>query len=259
MPRSSVKAVCAALCVPLAGSVLIEQDWVLQQPPSPEELKGHRFTSFLQQDAKPKDKPKFNCTRFPEACKPPFNCHLGPKEIGEGKLTVSTPEGHADYQTWCDMPFYVEAAMACSKGDLRGYGRLMHESQNNMSRVIQGIDAHYCFAFGHCDNEDIGPTATLSTMEAKCDERFGHETWTKQTHVAFSIRDVKITLGNGVYMTGNTIQSFAMAACGMGNFHCDAVYCKQEYCGQKKWRAMYGDKRPEAGKAAHHEDYPRNF
>lgn len=266
MARSSVRAVCATVSVLLAGSLRIQNDVEEPSMPiNPEDLEGLELSRFmmLQEDTEVARRRKFNCTALPEACMPPFSCQLPLKATNKGKLPWATPDGHPDWHTWCEnLPGHVEAALACYHGDLRGYGRIMHRVQSKLVLgAVPFLDAHYCFSHGHCDNEDIGPNMTIEAMEAYCDDKFGHRNWTTQSRLLLNPFDIRTNPFKGkiAWFSKKAEESFAMLACGQGNYHCDAIMCKQEYCNKDVWRKRYGDARPKAAKEAHGEDYPRNY
>mmetsp|Transcript_25424 Transcript_25424/g.57775 ORF Transcript_25424/g.57775 Transcript_25424/m.57775 type:complete len:244 (-) Transcript_25424:7-738(-) len=243
MPALRLAVACTIGCATICGSVRLQKEERLES----------RFAS--------REEPKkysFNCTRFPAACKEPFNCQKGPKYHGPN-APYATEDEHADYRTWCDSPeSYIEPALQCQQGNLREYGRLMHQTQKSASPVVELVDAHYCFQHGHCDNDDIGPNTTLAEAEAICDEKFGHNRWTQLENLAVSGFDIRLSM-KGLYLSHAAEESFAMMACAMGNYHCDAIYCKQEYCSKSEWRVRYGEARPKAGHKAHGKHYPNNY
>merc|ERR1719282_624063 len=83
-----------------------------------------------------------------------------------------------------------------------------------------------------------------------CDERYGRELWgsidTSRTPDSIKMRSVakQILSGESTSSTGFAGQEdttpFLVAACKMGNYHCDVVYCKETYCKDKDMVKKYG-------------------
>jgi len=242
--------VCAQLCLLLAHAVRLKSSESLEL------LHGtglghtlelrHRLGSLNGADTSG----GVDCTKFPHACKAPFNCHL-PRETRD---TVATRDGHVDWRTWCSSPNYVEAVSHCREGDLRAYGRIIHAAQNNISKYIEFLDSHYCFAHGHCDNFNITPNTTLAEAETMCDERFGHERWTRMGNMQSNESDLLLT--PKLHLSERAEMQFVLTACAMGNYHCDAIYCQQEFCDKPRWRRLWGDARPSDMVALHGQNYP---
>jgi len=229
-----------------------------EQQLSVEDLSKHRYISLIQDgSAAEAARAAIDCNAHPLACREPLNCHLPMKEKAPGK-PLATRDGHADFSTWCDNANYIDGATACYYGKLNMYGTLMYQAQLRQSKTILGIDAHYCFAYGHCDNEAITPNTTLKEAEAMCDDVFG-DTW-KKTDGQGLVTPFDVRLSKkGVFLSKGAEKRFATMACAMGNYHCDAIYCKQEYCGKEEWRARYDQFRPKEARERHGADYPKNF
>lgn len=195
-----------------------------------------------------------NCTHVPYFCREPFNCHKVPT-----KATIATADGHADYSGWCDgnADHFARAAVSCAAGDLSGYGRIIHQAQLSIQvgpvsfgKTVEGLDAHYCFAFGHCDNKEVTTQTTLREAEAMCDRRFGHEHWTQISKANLSLGPDHIKMGwHGMYFDETGETDFAEMACAMGNYHCDVIYCQQEYCSKQEFIDKYTNERPEVRRA----------
>lgn len=194
-----------------------------------------------------------NCSLLPEICEAPFNCHMKREE----KRVYASADGHADYSNWCG-GIHMYPAVHCQRGRLRKYARSLHYIQKAWSLAVENLDAHYCFALGHCDDEEITENTTLSQMEAICDKRFGHSAWTQMQKWEPVPADYENST-YGPYLNAQAERNFAMIACAMGNFHCDNVYCKQEYCLSPEFRARWGDHRPKEMIAKYHNKYPRHF
>mmetsp|Transcript_110617 Transcript_110617/g.312826 ORF Transcript_110617/g.312826 Transcript_110617/m.312826 type:complete len:313 (-) Transcript_110617:129-1067(-) len=226
----------SALCFAPAESVQVERSSFLG-----------RFGLGEADDEHPT---KFDCKALPALCRRPFNCH----KAGVNKSTFATTRGHADYHNWCKTPAYFHAAVECQRGNLTGYGELMHRAQ--WSTGVTEVDAHYCFSFGHCDDFQVTPRTSLSTAERICDEKFGRDVWTKQTSLRAGVLELRSSLWGSGFMSKKAEHSLAQMACGMGNYHCDVIYCQQHYCSKPEYRIKYGSDRPAAMKKLHGTSYP---
>lgn len=189
-----------------------------------------------------------DCQSQPYMCEEPFNCDKEPPEHELQRSQIATLDGHADFSAWCDSP-YMAAAKECSSRNMTEYGRIMHQIQVKLSmggRGIESMDAHYCFSFGHCDNHEVTESTTLQEAEAMCDRRFGHHEWAFLTfdeamkNLAF-FPDGDLHLGSdmNMYLGPRAEYSFAQMSCAMGSFHCDVMYCQQEYCNQPEFKDKY--------------------
>lgn len=196
---------------------------------------------------------KVDCSEQPYACSAPFFCHRVPSEKDAERRQVATSDGHADWSAWCDSP-YLLAARECAAGNMTGYGSLMRQIQHKFSmggNGLESLDAHYCFSFGHCDDDEVTELTTLQRAEAICDRRFGHAEWTTlefdatMSHLAFAPEgDMHLSSDGSMYLGPKAEFAFAKMSCAMGSFHCDVSYCKQQYCLQPEFIEKYGSLRP---------------
>merc|ERR1740116_377128 len=88
---------------------------------------------------------------------------------------------------------------------------------------------------------------TPPEMEHLCDERFGHDRWanvgysdlTSVFNVAYDMTKTyfenKTSWEDIKKVAKYQGETAAMAACAMGNFHCDAIYCHTHFCGNDEW------------------------
>mmetsp|Transcript_104301 Transcript_104301/g.336328 ORF Transcript_104301/g.336328 Transcript_104301/m.336328 type:complete len:245 (+) Transcript_104301:69-803(+) len=240
-PDLKMGTLCILLCAALGRAAQ------LRGPVPHKAGRQHQIAQFLRE---PKEGMK--CSSFPELCQAPFDCHLPPPTWS----TIATADGHANWRAWCGSPSHAMAARECQRGNLTGYATLMHQVQKTAS--AQELDAHYCFAFGHCDDFNITEKTTLQEAEAMCDAKFGHSAWTQLTKLDSSILDVQLSWG-GFHMSKRAERSTAMMACAMGNYHCDAIYCQQTYCKRKDYRIRFGAERPARLKKLHGVNYPRQM
>mmetsp|Transcript_61068 Transcript_61068/g.137600 ORF Transcript_61068/g.137600 Transcript_61068/m.137600 type:complete len:176 (-) Transcript_61068:119-646(-) len=146
----------------------------------------------------------------------------------------------------------------CAAGNLRRYGELMYAEQKGYSAKprsvnISNIDAQYCFQWGHCNNTEVTESTTVAEMEQMCDARFGgRQEWTENFHLIGGLSrgilggvfsgGIRTNLKHPMQVTVDMgfLTAFAKMACAMGNYHCDVVYCKQQYCSDPAWKAQYG-------------------
>eukprot|EP00416_Gambierdiscus_australes_P036286 CAMPEP_0171093218 /NCGR_PEP_ID=MMETSP0766_2-20121228/38952_1 /TAXON_ID=439317 /ORGANISM="Gambierdiscus australes, Strain CAWD 149" /LENGTH=266 /DNA_ID=CAMNT_0011551631 /DNA_START=64 /DNA_END=864 /DNA_ORIENTATION=+ len=222
---------------------------------------AHRFRAGLSQA----QASSFNCTAAPNFCREPFNCQGPVAKVAANGHGVARADGHANFQLWCAIyPVFSKPVEACAAGKLRDYARLMYDEQKAgstgpMKPNITSVDAQYCFIFGHCDGKEPLPDGTtLQEMEQMCDERFGHEHWTTKFHMMSGLAkgtladvftgkmstDLRHPMQN-IRIGMGFSKAFAELACGMGNYHCDSVYCKEMYCSDPGWKAKYGHLAPE--------------
>lgn len=202
----------------------------------------------------------YDCDATPALCSAPFHCD----KPGAGRPAAGEPIAigrHANWRAVCGLP-YETAMVQCAAGNLSGYADLMQRTQLKagiMGRAVVDVDAQYCFLVGHCDNRRTNATTTLAEGEAMCNERYGRR-WNGPPWHRFSMLDVVkgvalSPLSGGMNM-GFSVKSplhvnlndklahtFAKLACAMGNYHCDAVYCKEKYCSDPYYRSKYALKR----------------
>jgi hypothetical protein len=200
--------------------------------------------------------PDFDCQSQPYMCEEPFNCDKEPPEEELHRPQIATLDGHADLSAWCGSP-YMAAAKECSSRNMTEYGRIMHNTQVKLSmggRGIESMDAHYCFSFGHCDNHDVTERTTLREAEAMCDRIFGHHEWASltfddamKTLAFYPDGDLHLTSDMNMYLGPKGEYSFAQMSCAMGSFHCDVLYCQQEYCNQPEFVQKYDRLRGRSG------------
>lgn len=197
----------------------------------------------------PHDISQVDCKAEPYLCQEPFRCNVEKSQEELDRLQIATADGHPDLSSWCESP-YSKAANECFKGNLTGYATVMHRTQvatSNGNGGIEGMDAHYCFSFGHCDNTEVTVNTTLQEAEDMCDRRFGHDRWSNLTfdeamgNLAFWPEgDLHLGLDLSMHLGPKAEFAFAEMACAMGNYHCDVVYCQQEYCNAPEFVEKYG-------------------
>lgn len=193
----------------------------------------------------------FDCSSYPALCVEPFNCQTSDGSQGIGPGAAIAKNGHANLQSWCQVPQYHEFVGQCIvEKDLVKAG---HTQYTNTKAGKHGpntfqMDGSYCFIEGHCLNQAVSENTTLEEAESQCDARYGHEAWTTMgdhqshdtmTHLSFMSNLGKLDLSNGFPGKEGT-QGFLLMACAMGNYHCDVMYCKETYCKDQDMIQKYG-------------------
>jgi len=205
------------------------------------------FTRFMKHfEKKPAYKP--DCENSPQLCQAPMNCEEPPVDMSKPMVEGGRP----NYHSWCSLPYELAAA-ECAAGNYAAYGRMVHQAQVGMDgpkfvgATVEKIDAHYCFTWGHCQNTKVTQNTTLDDMVAMCDETFGRDAWAKITgNDVMAVMKPKLLGGELSLQAGLPHLShagqikFAAMSCAMGNYHCDTMYCQQEYCHDPKWIDMLG-------------------
>jgi len=200
----------------------------------------------------PTPKP-FDCEKYPFMCQAPFNCQRStPLEQARTTFTMATQDGHANLHLWCASPQYADTLVknCLVDKDLKRSGWAMFNAtlRGAFGPITKELDGSYCFIEGHCSNEAVTEHTTLEEAEQMCDERYGHDGWA----VSFGCKDLMeaqwmfgATTPNGFKHTKVT-RAFLKAACAMGNFHCDVMYCKETYCKNPYFVSKYGHLLPNA-------------
>jgi len=189
-----------------------------------------------------------DCAAHPAMCLPPFNCH----QTSRTALTQWSQEGwgkggRPNWSTWCLDARYEPYASKCAAGDLDGAGLVQYQltTAGKFGEHTAEMDASYCFMDGHCTNTAVTNSTTLAEAIQMCDDRFGREAWTSygkenslpEHEIGFALEDLA-TLSNG-FTDPKQTRPFILAACAMGNYHCDVRYC-QHYCKSEHYARKYG-------------------
>jgi len=196
----------------------------------------------LAQEADP-----VNCSQYPTLCEAPFDCNskpVTPEEVARWTAVgVATEDGHSNLKSWCLAPKYEgNLVKNCLKNhDLKTHAQVMFDW--TVAEGIDQLDGSYCFIEGHCTNMNVTYDTTVEEAEAACDAKYGHENWT-----SFKLGDIDIATvrhpGASSKVTGfhsrEITAAYGMAACAMGNFHCDVIYCRDTYCKKPEYVEKYG-------------------
>jgi len=253
--------VSSALLLGVRGLHLTNED--LEQSDDPNHKKFH---------IKVRDE-TFNCTKFPDFCRGPFNCHLPKAPTADKDRGVATFDGHVNYQKWCRLyPRYSKPMTACVSRDYEKYGKLMYAEQEDMSKNplrphMLHVQSQLCFLAGHCNNTEVNTGTTVADMEQMCDKRWGRKKWAEYRYYAgplFAAYDSATSGGlapgalpktihegvkkglSGVFSDLHDVavddgiaRSWATLSCGLGSYHCDVMYCQQNFCSDPSWREKH--------------------
>jgi len=204
---------------------------------------------FPSLDTKP-----FDCDKNPGMCAPPFNCQTWTYgDMARIFVEGMAVNGEPNLRSWCLVPMYESYMRTCLVDkDLVKAGKIQYEWSLNMHAGVDEADASYCFIEGHCTNTAVTNETTLEEANKMCDERYGHEEWTKTASLAKSadamaaVSAIPLLNMRGGFHDPRTTKYFLMAACAMGNYHCDVVYCKETYCKNPYYVRKYGHLLPRA-------------
>jgi len=196
----------------------------------------------------------FNCTAFPNFCRPPFNCQDWSTPGGLTKITLAglAPGGKPNFGIWCAVPTYYDYMDACIiQKDLVKAGHIQYQWSLNAPNHVDEADGSYCFIEGHCSNEAVTNETTVEEANQMCDERYGRKGWSelgKTAHAMETLKDMQgMSLDNtNGFKHGRHTTIFLKAACAMGNYHCDVMYCKETYCKKPYYIKKYGHLLPRA-------------
>jgi len=194
--------------------------------------------------------PALNCTEKPMFCNPMINCHADPLNAASTEVLekrLASEDGHINYRGWCMVyPQYATSLQRCViERDPAAYARDTIKEQEGLNLLY--ADAVYCYASGHCKRSAPKLNTTPSEMEGLCNASYGHERW---ANIGYSeLRGVfnmaydmtkkyfenKTSWEDIRQVATKQADAAAMAACAMGNFHCDAIYCHTHFCGNDKY------------------------
>jgi len=196
----------------------------------------------------------FNCSKHPKMCQEPFNCQtFSQAEVLLAMTTGLARYGKANLRSWCIAPDYEDYIHTCIvKKDLVTAGEIQYNWTINKRDGIDELDGSYCFIEGHCSNTAVTNETTLEESYAMCDDRYGHDAWTKfgRTDLVLPYvlaqRNPKSASHTNGFHNPTLVKGFLMAACAMGNYHCDVMYCKATYCKKPHYIERYSHLLPKA-------------
>jgi len=194
----------------------------------------------------------FNCSSHPNMCKVPFNCHDLDVANLVGWMTKGYGHKGGDPRAFCMATNYDEYMTTCydgpgGKGDLVKTGVLQYNMTmwGSYGQPTKDMDASYCFMENFCDDDFVTNATTLADADNLCDERFATAKvhWRNYTpnHHSFLMKKLANKVSNTDGFHDKAIaDSYLKLACGMGNFHCDVMYCKEGYCKDPYYQKKYG-------------------
>jgi len=197
---------------------------------------------------------EFNCTKYPNFCRPPFNCQdwSTPGGLTKIGLVGMAPGGQPNFGMWCMSPQYYEYMDACIiQKDLVKAANVQYQWSLRQTNKVDEADGSYCFIEGHCSNAAVTNETTLEEANQMCDERYGRKGWSELGKGSQSLQLVQdmqgmpTDLSQGFKNPRHT-NVFLKMACVMGNYHCDVVYCKETYCKNPYYIKKYGHLLPMA-------------
>uniref|UniRef100_A0A7S2ACV4 Uncharacterized protein n=1 Tax=Alexandrium andersonii TaxID=327968 RepID=A0A7S2ACV4_9DINO len=190
------------------------------------------------------------CASFPSFCKEPFNCQNYTDYMALAWLEQGlAPDGKPNYFNWCSQSDSSAWMSKCAAGDLLGSAKTRYFLVNNgmYGGLKQELDGSACFLEGHCTNTAVTENTTAEETAAMCDKQYGHEAWTRfgsshappENAIGFGMENGFADYRNG-YLSHAQSRPFALASCAMGSFHCDVVYCRENYCKDEYYIKKYG-------------------
>jgi len=189
-----------------------------------------------------------DCASYPAFCAAPFDCHKTNRlELHGWARNGWASEGRPNWKTWCLDSRYAPYAGRCAAGDLAGAALLQFQrtTAGEYGEHTMELDASACFMDGHCANAAVTSSTTVEEAVRMCDERFGRKAWSTfgsessppENRMGFAL-DGLTDYSNG-FASVNQTRPYMLAACAMGNYHCDVMYCRH-YCGDERYVRKYG-------------------
>ena len=83
---------------------------------------------------------------------------------------------------------------------------------------------------GFCHNDQVTLNTTLDEAQVMCDELFP---------VPNGWRSAGAPPLPGKEFTAADAKNYAMAACAMGNYQCDVIYCRETYCKKEQYQHIF--------------------
>jgi len=188
----------------------------------------------------------FDCRRFPQFCKEPFNCHnWSPMEGMDWYYHGMARNGKGNPRSWCSLPSSASFLSTCLfKKDLVKAAEIRKNETQKSSQVERELDASRCFIEGFCSDTAVSRSTTLDQANQLCNMRYGQERWslygtylaaTEDSHGAGGKHD-----GTNGYKGKYQTTPITIGTCATGRYHCDVMYCKQTYCKQDYYKHKYG-------------------
>jgi len=203
--------------------------------------------------------PPANCSAEPWRCGAPLHCDANPPKLSDFQqwMWKVAPDGRANVRFWCSTEDHSsDLVKECIVNhDLKKSAQVTYDVQ--VADDLGEVDGSYCFIEGYCNDKTVTYNTTLEEMEQICNERYPD--WT-----SVGLKDLQVSTWSALGLMDGTrgIRSadvshfYAKLACAMGNYHCDAIYCQQEYCGKSEFRLRFGLERPARLRKLHRTHYP---
>jgi len=189
----------------------------------------------------------FNCATYPKMCEAPFNCDKDDGTISYQSMWLQGMAVQGPYmKSWCDSADYQDYAYECLvTKDLVKAGHIQYNNTKAGKFAPNAFElvGSYCFIEGHCLNTAVTNSTTLEEANLMCDERYGHERWARYGSSSSSDipSDALVPKDSSNGFEGQQSTTTALvAACAMGNYHCDVIYCKETYCKDEYMVKKYG-------------------
>eukprot|EP00413_Alexandrium_margalefii_P002387 CAMPEP_0204523100 /NCGR_PEP_ID=MMETSP0661-20131031/6666_1 /ASSEMBLY_ACC=CAM_ASM_000606 /TAXON_ID=109239 /ORGANISM="Alexandrium margalefi, Strain AMGDE01CS-322" /LENGTH=227 /DNA_ID=CAMNT_0051528797 /DNA_START=199 /DNA_END=882 /DNA_ORIENTATION=- len=189
------------------------------------------------------------CAAWPGFCKPPFNCQSKTPLLDRKWQTEGVAaDGKPNFLFWCPDPRYAAYMTRCAAGHLVEAGLLQFAltEAGMFGGLTRENDGSYCFLEGHCVNTEVTENTTLEEAVKMCDDRFGRKAWAQYGKVGAPPEDLtgygleEQTDPRNGFTSRKQTRPFVLAACAMGNFHCDVIYCRETYCKNPYYIDKYG-------------------
>jgi len=196
----------------------------------------------------------FDCSAFPRLCQAPFFCDsFTPLELVKTPIEGLAPGGVPNLRIWCAVPQYQDYMASClADKDLVKAAKVQFQWSIDQHNGVDEADGSYCFIEGHCSNTAVTNETTLEESAKMCDDRYGRDGWSTlgradqvRSAMEFATHPPPLDLHNGFHDTVTTA-FFLKAACAMGNYHCDVMYCKETYCKDPHYLQRYAHMLPKA-------------
>lgn len=187
----------------------------------------------------------FDCVKKPEYCGAPLHCDEPGKAGTSFPLHETAYSGHSNLKAWCSLDEFREGVVnkCLIDHDLSAGGRATYQEQVRANALE--ADASYCFLVGHCLEDRVTNDTTIEEAEELCDEKYGRKGWTSYFDFTrmMASQSIAFGLGQANQQIGFTSRSladgFGKLACAMGNWHCDVIYCRENYCNNEHFKGRY--------------------
>eukprot|EP00411_Alexandrium_monilatum_P084549 CAMPEP_0175710406 /NCGR_PEP_ID=MMETSP0097-20121207/40066_1 /TAXON_ID=311494 /ORGANISM="Alexandrium monilatum, Strain CCMP3105" /LENGTH=305 /DNA_ID=CAMNT_0017017825 /DNA_START=44 /DNA_END=961 /DNA_ORIENTATION=+ len=194
------------------------------------------------------------CYMYPGYCKAPFSCpefarNEAHEKFNEWIVNGLAPGGIPDLHVWCYSEESYQYISRCATGDLIGAAKIRYllTRAGYFGGLAHETDGSLCFLEGYCADTDVSENTTLGEAMQLCDERYGHEDWIHsgslfspaENAVGYAQEETWRDPRNG-YANRSQTRPLGLAACARGCYHCDVMYCRENYCKDEYYIKKYG-------------------